>query len=191
MLWSYVFLTSSCQVCWRSYLLFLPFRTVGSRPLLRSYALVTGCFIRIDGIPHHTWTITGPGTWWFVADCITIHTRTSSRFFTKHFRSAAMLTVFAVSAVVHRYSWLFAWAFSIQCPWCSSCSCEWLSTSLSVTVRKGQFGMSWCGLPYSWAAESSFAFILKSGMQGSTALCKIPHFWIIPSHVSWTCLYVF
>lgn len=79
--------------------------------------------------------------------------------------------------------WLFAWTFSIQCSSCSSCSLEWLSTSLSMIVGKGQFGMLWCGLPFLRAMELSCAFILKSGMHVSTVLWKIPHFWIISSHV--------
>lgn len=79
--------------------------------------------------------------------------------------------------------WLFAWAFSIPCSLCSSCSLEWLSTSLSMIVGKSQFGMLWCGLLFSWAMESYSAFILKSGMHVSTVLWKIPHFWIMSGHV--------
>lgn len=77
--------------------------------------------------------------------------------------------------------WLFAWAFSIPCSLCSSCSLEWLSTSLSMIVGKSQFGMLWCGLLFSWAMESYSAFILKSGMHVSTVLWKSHIFGLCPA----------
>lgn len=91
-------------------------------------------------------------------------------FFSKRFKSAAMLAVFAMSAVVHEYALAVCLSYFYPVLLCSSCSLEWLSTSLSMIVGKGQFGTFWCGLPFSWATGSSCAFILRSGMHASTAL---------------------
>lgn len=152
-------------------------------PLLRCCALATGCFIRIGGTPRHTPIITGPGMWWSMTGYIIMLTRTFSGFSRKD--SSLLPCWLSLPCLPWCTSMpsLSAWAFSTQCSSCSSCSLEWLSTSLSMIVGKDQFGMFWCGRPFSWARESFCAFILKSGMHVSTVLWKIPHFWIMFGHV--------
>lgn len=152
-------------------------------PLLRCYALVIGCFTRIGGTLHHTLTITGPGMWWSMTGYITMLTRTFSGFSQRGSGQRPCWRSLPCRPWCTSTPWLCAWTFSIQCSLCSSCSLEWLSTFLSTIVGKDQFGTFWCGLPFLRAMESSCVFILKSGMHVSTALWKIPRFWIIFGHV--------
>lgn len=181
--WSCVYLTPSCQGCWCCSLRFLPFCTAGSMPLLRCYALVTGCFIRTGGTLRHTPTTTGPGMWWSMTGSTTMHTKTSSGFS----RRGSSLPPCWLSSPCPRSCMntpsLSAWAISTQCSLSSSCSLEWLLTSLSTTAGKGQSGTLWYGLLFSWAMESFCAFILKNGMPASTVLWRIPHFWIMSGRV--------